>query len=459
MMAPAIFGQTYVKYSEKDMEAAEMAARNNGHASKDKAVMSSRSHIDWTKKSFTSNVSMDVVKAGIPMPSGKASCVNRIQMQLPVLIKDPLLSIYVDDEKTLGDMVLEGKVTLEDLTRIIDGSKQTPAVFAGGGNELSTTHSVLLNNIGALLVKHRYPYTPQKPIDTIATRAYTGIVIDARGTLPVHGEFVKSKVSPCLFPKIWNENMDLLYERNMVDPNVAKGSMIVQYGASTDFKNYESRVGKDPLWITAKKVYGQNRCDPVISWDDYLRIASNNANLNLLAEGKVVIILDKDELMHDVYASDRNRNYYLEYERIRRELYEDTIPQVIIQDTVPGMEIDVENLNFVADSAELLETDKNRIRQVAQTLKTLSASGEYTIMVEGHTADVNKPEGQLQLSIQRAQTVIDILAAEGLDRSLFSYRGYGGTQPVDTNDTAEGRAKNRRVKITVMPKGSAVTRM
>ena len=447
---------SYSQWSQSDLQSAELAASRTGNTSPENAVMYSSSRIDWTKKLFISDVSLDVVKAGIPLPSGKASSVNRIQLQLPVLIKDPLLSIYVDDYYTLGDIVLQGDLTLEELTRIIDSSKQTPAVFAKGGNQLLTTHTMELKNINSALIKHKNPYVQQKPIDMISTRSYTGIIIDARGSLPVQGEFVNSRASPCLFPKIWNDRMDLMYEKNMVDPEIAAESMIVAYGSDSDFRNYSDRVGNDPIWITAKKIFGSNRCDPVISYDDYLRITTNAQNLKLLQEGKVVILLDQDQLVHSVSAPQKNRSYYLNYHWIRREFYEDAVPDVVINDAQYGMEISVENLRFVADSAELLPEEKDRIIEISSQLKKITDSGEFTILVEGHTADVNKPQGQLNLSIERAQAIIEILVEQGISRDILTYKGYGGTVPVATNSTPEGRAQNRRVKITVMPKASYV---
>lgn len=451
----AVYSQSNSRYSQEEIYEAELAASSNGHASEENATMHSSSYVNWNTQMFSSKVSLDVVKAGIPMPSGKVSSVNRIQMQLPVLIKDPLLSIYVDDQKTLGDLVLEGSLTLEELTRIIDNAKQTPAVFASGTNNLLTEHFIDLKNISALLIKHKTPYTQQRPIDSIATRNYTGIIIDARGLLPVQGEFVESKTSPCLFPRIWNDKMQLMYERNMVNPEIAKESMIVEYGSKTNIKDYKNRTGDSPLWITAKKVYGQNRCDPVISWEDYLRITSNEHNLNLLKEGKIVIILDDDEINHAVTIPERNKNYYLEYQRLRKFFYENEIPEIGIIDSLPGIEISVENLNFIADSKDLLPGELSRIQAIADSLKSITDNGNFTILVEGHTADVNKPNGQLELSIQRAQTIIDILCQAGIDREICSYKGYGGTQPLSSNDTPEGRAQNRRVKITVIPKSTS----
>ena len=82
----------------------------------------------------------------------------------------------------------------------------------------------------------------------------------------------------------------------------------------------------------------------------------------------------------------------------------------------------------------------------------------YTVLVEGHTADVGKPQGQLNLSVDRARAVMNALIEEGIEESLFSYKAYGGTMPVASNATEEGRAQNRRVDITLRPKQTYILR-
>ena len=447
--------QQYTPYADEEIEReAEMVAAANGHASRENTTMTSSSFVNWTRESFISDVSLDVEKAGIPMPSGKATSVKKIEMDLPILIKDPLLSLYVDNSKTLNDLVVDGTITLENITRIVDRSHKTPSFFTAGGSTLLTKHTIDLKNISSSLVKHTKPYAQTQPIDSIASRKYTGIVLDARGTMPVQGEFSSSRVYPCLFPKIWNEDMDLVYEKNMVFPETAKKEGIVHYSSSDLIEDYNGRVGKDPLWISVKKVYGINRCDPVISREDYLRIASIKENLELLKNGKVVLLLDKDLLEHKVTAPNKDKNYYITYHRLKRYFLEKKVPDIGLADIPTGIQITMDNLRFVADSAELLESEKSRIAIIAESLKRATAGGEYTILVEGHTADVNKPTGQMNLSVERAQSIVNALVDSGLNKKLFTFKGYGGTKPAATNSTAEGRAKNRRVEIIIMPKGS-----
>ncbi len=420
------------------------AADLNGN----KNTITSESRIDWSKQAFVSDVNLDTEKAGISMPSGKKSATNTIDKELPVLIKDPLLSLYVNNRQQLGDLVLEDSVTLEQLTQIIDSGKKTPGVFSNGTLTLKTTHTVNLLDIASLMIRHKIPYKNAKPIEQSPSRAYTGIIIDARGYLPVHGEFVEDSVYPCFFPEIWDENMNLIYERNMGDPEKEKSQGMILYDWEDDESKYQERVGLDPMHIRARKVYGELRTDPVISRKDALKILTIPENLELLREGKVVILLDKDKLVMPVSAPVKNASYYTALREIKEIMrFEDEDEVVDNFDSITVLS----NLKFVADSATLLPSELPRLAELAATLKKLTEKERYQILVEGHTADVNKPAGQQRLSEERAKAIIDALAANGLPRGIFSYKGYGGTSPIATNETAEGRAANRRVVIKAKP--------
>ena len=309
-----------------------------------------------------------------------------------------------------------------------------------------------------MLVKHNTPYSPNIPIETVSSRPYSGIIIDARGLLAVQGEFVDSEAYPCLFPKIWDETMDLLYEKNMTYSEVAKTQGIVNYAWSDDESLYEHIVGKDPLRISARKVYGANRTDPVISRNDALKILSVPENLQLLKEGKVVILLDKDNLIYPVEFKLKTQSYYTKYKELEQFIYDKVIEDVVVDDKDDGLHISIEDINFVPDSPELLPNEHERLDMIAEKLLEVVADNEYTLLVEGHTAAVGKPTGEMNLSILRAQAIIDELVARGINRDLFTYKGYGGTAPIGDNTTEEGRAKNRRVEIVVQPKTTYIQR-
>ena len=128
-----------------------------------------------------------------------------------------------------------------------------------------------------------------------------------------------------------------------------------------------------------------------------------------------------------------------------------------MSDSINGILFSVD-LKFFPDSPELLPEERSRISRIAEMLEEIIKNNEFTILVEGHTADVGKPVGQMNLSIERTRTVMNALIAEGLPKNLFTYKGYGATQPVADNATEEGRKQNRRVDITARPRASYIRR-
>ena len=414
--------------------------------------------MDWTSWDFISDLMLDIEGSGITLPSGRNTATTKIITNLPALEKDPLLSLYADSAFSIGDMVLQNAVTFENISKVIINGKRKPGILSSDMQSMMINHRFSLKDISALLVKHNAPYTPNIPIEIVSSRPYSGIVIDARGILSVQGEFVTSEAYPCLFPKIWDETMDLLYEKNMVDSEIAKSQGIVNYAWSDDESSYQHIVGKDPLRISARKVFGANRTDPVISRTDALKILSVPENLQLLKEGKIVILLDKENLIYPVEFTIKNQSYYTKYKELEQFIYEKGIEDVVISDSNDGLHISIEDINFVPDSPELLPDEHGRLDMIAEKLLDVVKDNEYTLLVEGHTASVGKPTGEMNLSILRAQTIINELVKRGINKDLFTYKGYGGTAPIGDNSTEEGRAKNRRVEIVVQPKTTYIQR-
>jgi outer membrane protein OmpA-like peptidoglycan-associated protein len=74
----------------------------------------------------------------------------------------------------------------------------------------------------------------------------------------------------------------------------------------------------------------------------------------------------------------------------------------------------------------------------------------FKISIEGHTDSEGIPERNNPLSERRARAVADYLIAAGVEASRVSTVGYGAERPIADNDTAAGRAKNRRIEFKVI---------
>ena len=112
--------------------------------------------------------------------------------------------------------------------------------------------------------------------------------------------------------------------------------------------------------------------------------------------------------------------------------------------------------HFASGSAQLTFDGKDALNRLSQDLRNNKMSIR-SITVVGHTDNVGSHQSNQVLSYNRANAVAAYLAMRGVDRQKIRTQGAGETQPVANNDTAQGRAQNRRVEITI--KGSSKERV
>ena len=108
--------------------------------------------------------------------------------------------------------------------------------------------------------------------------------------------------------------------------------------------------------------------------------------------------------------------------------------------------------------AIVFDTAKSDIKpeydpQLKKVAEFLQLYPDVTVEIEGHTDNVGDEAANVTLSQQRAESVREALMSRfGVDGARLSAKGYGPSKPVDTNDTPEGRQKNRRVVATFTAK-------
>lgn len=106
------------------------------------------------------------------------------------------------------------------------------------------------------------------------------------------------------------------------------------------------------------------------------------------------------------------------------------------------------NITFQTDSADINASFYNVLNSVALVLKEFDKT---VVEVAGHADSTGKADYNMQLSQRRAGSVSGYLAAQGINQQRLITVGYGITRPIASNDTAAGRAQNRRVEITLQP--------
>jgi outer membrane protein OmpA-like peptidoglycan-associated protein len=121
------------------------------------------------------------------------------------------------------------------------------------------------------------------------------------------------------------------------------------------------------------------------------------------------------------------------------------------RDSARGLIVNMSDVLFDTGSHTLKPGAREKLAKISGIL--LAHPG-LTLQIEGHTDSVGSDEYNQQLSERRADSVRDFLAEQGVPVSSITARGFGKTQPVASNDTPEGRQRNRRVELVV--NGSAI---
>ena len=111
-----------------------------------------------------------------------------------------------------------------------------------------------------------------------------------------------------------------------------------------------------------------------------------------------------------------------------------------------------EKVQFEYNKAEILEVSHDLLNDVATVMKQHPEVKK--IRIEGHASSEGDDDYNMKLSEKRAKAVMDYLISAGVDPARMESAGYGEERPIASNDTEEGREKNRRVEFNIIARFS-----
>ena len=143
-------------------------------------------------------------------------------------------------------------------------------------------------------------------------------------------------------------------------------------------------------------------------------------------------------------------SYYFIDDVYVAEMPEQVALRVFEEDLVvpeKGEKIILEQIYFDTNKSELKQES---FAELTKLVKLLNNNPEIKIKISGHTDSQGRDSDNLILSQNRSKSVTDYLIENGISKERIIFSGYGETLPIATNNTPEGRAKNRRVEFEVV---------
>jgi outer membrane protein OmpA-like peptidoglycan-associated protein len=130
-------------------------------------------------------------------------------------------------------------------------------------------------------------------------------------------------------------------------------------------------------------------------------------------------------------------------------------PPPVIKKIIQGPKtVRLDSMSLFDSGKAVLKVGSTKV--LVNSLVGIKARPGWLIVVAGHTDNTGSQQINQPLSLKRAESVRNWMRDTGdVPESCFAVQGYGASRPVATNDTAEGRAANRRVEISLVPQADA----
>ncbi len=246
--------------------------------------------INWKDQKLEIFITSLLDNSNKPLPSLKFGIESEIIQKLPyILLKG--IELIIIDSRTKGENFI--KLHPDIIASIFDLSPEIEkinSIFSSNLKLLKTKYTLdIYPYIADLFIPHTRISKLSPKLDFIPSADFTGIVIYVDKQLPMYGKQSKGEFTPSLFPKIYDEKLTLVMGPVMVDPQVIKETGTVGYQTLLESLDLE-RIGQNPLELKARGIFGINNTDILISNRDADKILTRQSNLDLIKQGKILII-------------------------------------------------------------------------------------------------------------------------------------------------------------------------
>jgi hypothetical protein len=255
--------------------------------------------INWT----AGTISMEVTRALDPaIPSqlrAKQDAETDIEARVNEFVARAVAPLAVDSSHTLGDLLGSDPALFTRFTALDLGSRRDELFLAEDFSSLVARYTLPFFGDGGIvttLLPSRVSALPRRFGPSTAGR-YTGLLVYATGRLPEVGTGRTAAARPALFPRLWDEQMNLVLDKGMCDPAaLARWGLAVPV-TSPDANEAFLRLGLHPLRLAARGVFGDSPTDLVIPTDGAMQLLAVPENRELLRQGRIAIVYDTAALV------------------------------------------------------------------------------------------------------------------------------------------------------------------
>lgn len=247
--------------------------------------------VDWRDNRITIDAKVELSGMKTILPNARAEGAQIVANDLPAMAHSAFFPVFVDSYNTIGDIATKNPSVLTAIENLLSPQYEQYAKLSSNLGALEVQYSLpIFPTVAQPFINQVHANPPEQLLSFVPTARFTGIVIYAKGALPVHGENATATLTPCLFPRIWDSSMQLLASADTIDPAALAKWGLAAYTDTTNETLFTARVGLNPYRTVATGIFGKHHTDVIISDDAASRILASKENIDLLTQGRVLII-------------------------------------------------------------------------------------------------------------------------------------------------------------------------
>ncbi len=249
------------------------------------------SKILWNSGKFVIDIGYPLESTERALPAVKKQVELKVSENLGRIIFTELSPVIIDSHTTVKSFLHDSPSSAEKIYGLADKARLEYSLFSKDMRSVNIRYTLkLYPDIAGIFFSHKEHRSIDKLLYFVPSADFSGIVIYVENPAVLFGKGRKGSFSPSLFPKIYDEKMNLIMDKTNVDPESILKWGVTGYRNDFDLTKETSRIGYNPVKITARGLFGINNTDIIIPDREASKILSKDHNIDLIYKGRILII-------------------------------------------------------------------------------------------------------------------------------------------------------------------------
>ncbi len=249
------------------------------------------SQIKWVQGEWVLNITCPLKQSEMVLPALKSRAEDTVSDDLKDIIFAQLQTLVLDSRTTVREYIQQHPEVIPHIYALSDKARRTFSLLSKDMKNVKIQYKLYLYpDIAALFTQNQQLEQIPPLLHFVPSTNFTGIIIYVKKTLPQFGKKSNGQFNPSLFPRIFDDTMNLVMDKYNVDPKSIRKWGTVGFRTDLNIRNSAKRVGLHPLKIAARGLFGIKNTDIIIPASEAAKILSRKSNINLIYNGRIIIV-------------------------------------------------------------------------------------------------------------------------------------------------------------------------